>query len=193
MDRRARRLRIGDVQDVQRDLDHFALGDAHDHAVLHERRVERREGRAVKVGELAEMRLHPLRFLAERLGERGHLHLGRELREVRERRLEPPVHEHQPLPRLVHEPGLKVRVRERGRTGLHRLEGALGDRRHRREVPVLVARGREAECGEALERPRTERREPCRPVTSAVRREGSELVRVRNGHGQTPAGSRSQS
>jgi hypothetical protein len=179
---------------VERELDDLTLGHPDDDAVLHERGVEGREGRAVEAGERAEMRLDPGRLLAQRLGERAHLHLGREAREVGELRLEAAVHEDEAMPLGVHEPGLEVREGERGRRRLDRAEGALGDRRDRSEVPVLVARGGEAERGEALEGLLAQRGEPRRPLAPAVRRGGGELVGVRrDGHGQTPAGSRSQS
>ena len=176
--RRASRLCVVDVHDVNRDVHHLAFWHVDHDAVGDERRIHRRKAGVLICGELPHPFGDKLRSLFDRVGQRGHGHIDRQFVKCRERALEAAVHKYQSMPlRIADDECADIRWRKLQRSGLHGLEFALGDRRNAGKVPVLIARRRKAQCGETIEGAAAKIAQP-----AAHRRCGGERVRVRHGH-----------
>ncbi len=134
---------VGDVEQVHRGGELHPLRHHQHQAVGGVGGVHRGEGVLLRGAGAPEEPLHQRRFVRQRAGEREQPDAGRQAVQVRERRRHAPVHHHQPGPLGVAE---EVVGQSRGRTvgRSDRPEVRLRDRRHRRELPVLVLLGREA-------------------------------------------------
>ncbi len=181
MDSGARGMRIRDMHDVHGRLNNHAAGHVNHHAVLRERRVERRERLPLTTRQLSKVLGHEPRRLFQRFGERRHANFCGKTCERRERCLKAAIHEHEPVPvRVADDERGDIRRTQRARAAAWRgdLEHALRDWRHAREVPVFVARGRKAECAEAVHRFAAQGRRP-RVDPSAARSVANASFRTR--------------
>ena len=152
--RRARaRTRLAHEQQVDRLRDLDLARDVQHRTVVEEGGVHRRERLRLVRGHLAEVLLDEERQLVEGTLQRHEGHSLGQPGGARERRIVAAVHEHERVPvRRAERERRELRRRHIVRRGREEVELALGDRRHRGEVPVLVLRGRETQRLEPRDR-----------------------------------------
>ncbi len=146
MRHRLRDVRARHEHDVDRLLEHDPFGNVDERAVLHERRVQRREAAGREIRELAEVALDDVGVLLEGPGQRARVDARRQALGPRQRRVEAPVDDHQPQRGI----GVGEAVQALGgaghRFGRREVDRAQGGRV--REAPLLVAHRGNAERGE---------------------------------------------
>ncbi len=173
---RVRRLCSADEKHVDRGVELHAGRHMDKRAFPEECGIERGEGALLHrrvTGQIDSER----RIVAECLVKRARVHAGGELRQVREARVIPAIHKHQPGPLGVAEDErLEFGCRDCG--DRRRRELAAGDGRDRSEAPLLVLRSRESDFGKTAKRLLPDWRKPLGTRTT-VGGERLELVHVR--------------
>ena len=191
---------VGHVQDVHRHVGYHFLRHVNQHALTGKRGVERGEAIAVGRRRHAEVTRQQLGFLHRSGGEIHHPHAIGQRADRRQRRRIAAIQEYHQRPRATERVRRERRGVERAHgTVLRGHERCVRDRRHARVLPVLAARGREAQARERVGAGGAQCGERGR---GAVGRRGGERAGLRlkgqcgahrGGHGSAHAASNTQS
>jgi hypothetical protein len=147
--------RAGDEQQLQRGVEHAALGQLQQHAVAHVGGVQRNE-RVLLVGGRGERRLQGRIARIQRGGQRHAARALRQASEVGEIGTEMAVDEHHPVRAFQADPG---QFRGPG-VGRRQREFAPLEPRQPGVLPVLLTRGRQTQGRETVDARLAQRRDP---------------------------------